>query len=323
MRWFFSFLIFVTTGAVVYPGTLTLAESIPLPEVNGRIDHLSVDVAGHRLFVAALGNNTVEVLDLNQGKVIHSISGLDEPQGLAYIPESNLLYVANGGNGAVRVFDGNTFALLTVLKFPEDADNVRYDDKEKKIYVGYGKGAIGVVDAVQQKIVGDIPVSGHPESFQMEKAGPRIWVNIPNSHEVAVLDREKKGEVGRWNLRLMAGNFTMGVDEANRRVFVGCRFPPRLLVFDADSGKDVARLDLHRDCDDVIYDPRRKQIYISCGEGYLDIFTQADADHYSLKEAVKTVARARTCCFDGDKLYLAIPKRGGNPAEIRCYSVEP
>lgn len=323
MRSFLSLLIFLASSVAVYSKALTLSQSFLLPEVSGRIDHLSLDVAGHRLFVAALGNNTVEVVDLNAGKVIHSITGLDEPQGLVYIPDSNTLYVANGGNGALRVFDGATFALLTVIKFPEDADDLRYDDHAKKIYVGYGKGAVGVVDVLQQKIIGDIPVSSHPEGFQLEKAGPRIWVNVPNSHQVAVLDREKNLEVSRWNLRLLAGNFAMALDEESRRVFVGCRFPARLIVFDADSGKEVEVLNLHGDCDDVVYDSQRKQIFVSCGEGFIDVFTQTDTNHYILKEAVKTALRARTCCFDGDKLYLAVPKRGGGTAEIRCYTVEP
>lgn len=302
---------------------MILERTIALPAVEGRIDHLSLDAPGARLFVAALGNNTIEVVDLKANKVTGSIGGLSEPQGVLYVPDFNRLYVANGGDGALRIFDGTTFASIGVVKFESDADNVRYDAAEKKIYVGYGSGALGVVDARKNSVIGTIPLTSHPESFQIEKNGTRIFVNEPRSHHVAVVDRERKEATVTWSLGLVAGNFPLALDEANHRVFVACRMPARLLVFDLNSGHEIAKLVLHGDCDDVFYDARRRQIYASCGEGFIDVFSQTDADHYTLEDSVKTVGMARTCFFEGDRLYLAVPRRGGDDARIQIYELNP
>jgi DNA-binding beta-propeller fold protein YncE len=300
--------------------TLIPTRTIPLAGVQGRIDHLAADANGGRLFVAALGNNTVEIVDLKEGKVVHTITGLSEPQGVFYVREFNHLFVANGGDGALRVYDGTTFSEITAIKFDGDADNVRYDETAKQIYVGYGSGALGMVDAKKNVVVGNITLKAHPESFQLEKDGTRIFVNMPWAHDVTVLDRKTKITVGTWSLGLVAANFPMALDDVNHRAFVACRVPARLLVFDTISGEEVARLYLHGDCDDVFYDPVRHQIYASCGEGFIDIFSQTDADEYASKEAVKTAAKARTCFFDGDHLYLAVPRRGDESAQLRVYN---
>jgi len=302
--------------------SLTLERTILLPGVEGRIDHFSLDATGHRLFVAALGNNTVEVVSLAEGKVIRSLTGLAEPQGVFFVPDANRLYVANGGDGAVRVFDGTTFAVTATVKFDDDADNLRYDAAAKRLYVGHGGGALGAIDAARGGIAVDVPLKAHPESFQLEKNGSRAFVNVPGAHHIAVVDREKKSVIATWSLGLAAANFPMALDEANHRLVVACRVPARLVVFDTESGKEVAKLDLHGDCDDLFFDPARRQLYASCGEGFIDVFSQTDADHYALKEAVKTEAKARTGFFDGERIYLAVPKQGDRPAEVRCYRIE-
>jgi DNA-binding beta-propeller fold protein YncE len=299
--------------------SLTLTRTIPLPNVGGRIDHLAIDPEGHWLFVAALGNNTVEVVDLQAGKVVRSIAGFSEPQGVCYVREFNRLYVANGGDGAVRVFDGTTYAPGIVIKFEDDADNIRYDATAKLLYVGYGSGAVGVVDATKNVIVGDIPLEAHPESFQLEQAGARVFINVPGAHTIIVADRNTRKVTGKWALGMVAANFPLALDEASHRAFVCCRTPARLLVYDTQSGTQVAKLDLHGDCDDVFYNAATHEIYASCGEGFIDVFTATDADHFRLKDAVATVAKARTCFFDGNQIYLAVPRRSESPAEIRFY----
>ncbi|HEY4247274.1 MAG TPA: YncE family protein [Lacunisphaera sp.] len=304
-----------------HANALKLVQTIPLSGVEGRIDHFGIDPAGDRLFVAALGNNTVEVVDLKGGKVSRTLSGFSEPQGILFVPEFNRLYVANGGDGALRVFDATTFAPVTTIKFENDADNVRYDTATKQVYVGYGSGALGVVDAEKNVLAGTIPLTGHPESFQLETNSPRIFVNVPRSHNIAVVDRVTKETVGTWSLGLVAANFPMALDQANHRAFIATRAPARLLVFDTTSGREVAKLDLHGDCDDVFYDASLHQIYASCGEGFIDVFTQIDADHYAEREAVKSAKKARTAFFSGDMLYLASPKNGETPAAIHCYEV--
>jgi len=302
---------------------LTLERTIPLPTVSGRIDHFGFDAAGGRLFVAALGNNTVEVIDLNQGRVIHSIGGLSEPQGISYVAEFNRLFVANGGDGVLRIFDGTTYGQASALALGDDADNVRYDATARQILVGYGSGGLATVDASTGKPVANVALSAHPESFQLEKSGGRVFVNVPRSDQIAVIDRQRGKVVATWPIRSAGSNFPMATDESTHRVFVACRSPACLLVFETATGKEMARLELHGDCDDLYFDPARHQIYASCGQGFIDVFAQTDADHYALREAVPTVAKARTCFFDGQQIYLAVPRRGEQPAEIRCYKVNP
>jgi DNA-binding beta-propeller fold protein YncE len=168
---------------------LRLEQTIPLPDVEGRIDHFSVDVPNQRLFVAALGNNTVEVLDLKAGKRIFSIPDLQEPQGVLFVPPANKLFVASAGDGTCRIFDGDSFDLINVVNFSDDADNLRYDPSADQVYVGYGRGALGVIDATSEEVVGDIPVGGHPEAFQLERLGPRVFVNVPPIRSIVVVDR--------------------------------------------------------------------------------------------------------------------------------------
>jgi YVTN family beta-propeller protein len=294
-------------------------QTIPLDGVEGRIDHMAFDPAGKRLFICALGNNTVEVVDLTQSKVVRSLSGFSEPQGVCFVPEFNLLAVANGGDGRVAFFNGKDFSPLDSLSLGDDADNVRYDTAHKTIVVGYGSGALAVIDPATRKVVSTIPLSSHPESFQIDTSGARIYVNVPNAHTVSVIDVAQKKVTGSYSLGLVAANFPMALDESNHRLFVGCRIPARLLVFDTTTGNKVATLNLHGDCDDVFYDASKRQIYASCGEGYLDIFAQSDADHYSLKQAVPTASGARTSFFDGEKVYVVVPHRGNQPAELRIY----
>jgi YVTN family beta-propeller protein len=316
--------LFAVVGSVTstVAAMLTLERTIPLPHVEGRIDHFAHDVAGGRLFVAALGNNSVEVVDLAAGRVIRSISGLAEPQGVFYLAEPGRLYVANGGDGSVRVFDGHSFAAVTTLSFGDDADNLRYDRSRKRLYVGFGGGALGIIDITTNEIVGRLPLRAHPESFQLEKTGSRVFVNVPSAHQIAVVDRESQKPLPPFSLGFVAANFPMALDEPNHRLFVASRAPARLLVFDTENGKEVARVDLHGDCDDLFFDSVRRQLYASCGEGFVDIFRQADADHYSLREAVTTEPKARTALLAGDFLFVAVPRRGDRSAEVRCYRIE-
>ncbi|MBI3666221.1 MAG: hypothetical protein HY236_08365, partial [Acidobacteria bacterium] len=232
-------------------GPLELERTIPLPKVEGRIDHMTVDLGNQRLFVAALENNTVEVLDLGPGRRIYTIRGLNEPQGLVYLFELEKIVVANGGDGACRYFDGRSFRPLNVVQLPDDADNVRYDAVSKRLYVGYGKGALGILDAATGQRLGDIKLEGHPESFQLEKYSPRIFVNVPTAGHVAVVDREKRVVAAKWPVPQAAENFPMALDEADHRLFIGCRKPGVVLVLETVRGQVVARLNSAGDADDL------------------------------------------------------------------------
>jgi len=309
----------VAWGQAAQP--LRLEKTIDLPEVQGRIDHLSVDVKGQRLFVSALGNNTVEVVDIKAGKRIKTIGGLQEPQGVLYVPSTGRLYVANAKDGNVRVFDGNSYAALKTLDYGDDADNLRYDAGRKRIYVGYGSGALGEIDDEGNK-AGEIKLDAHPESFQLEKDGPRIYVNLPKSRKIAVLDREKHAIIATWPIGMALANYPMALDQADHRLFVMTRFPARLLVFDTNTGKTIQRLPAVGDCDDVFYDQARKRIYASGGEGGISVFEQQDTDHYKESARITTVEGARTAFFSPelDRLFLAVRRKGAQAAQVRVFA---
>ena len=302
--------------------TLTLIRTIPLPDVRGRIDHFALDAQGQRLFVAALGNDTVEVIDLGTAKRIHTIGHCSTPQGVAFAPAENRLLVANGGSGTVTILDATSFQTLQSIGNLPDADNAHYDAKSGLFYVGYGDGALAAIRATNGELAADIKLAGHPESFQLEQNGNRIFVNVPDAGYVAVVERDRRAVVATWPMEKFHGNFPMALDEANHRLFVGCRHPARLVVLDTVAGKKVADVEITSDTDDLFYDAGRKLIYVSCGGGFIDVIAQRNADSYELRERIPTVSGARTSFFrpDRDELYLAV--RAGlisGGAEIRVF----
>ena len=314
----------VVTVAAESGPPLKLRTTVVLHGVEGRIDHFAFDPAGERLFVCALGNNTVEVIDLRSSQRIHSITGLGSPQGIAYIPESNRLFVANDKGGVCNIYDGKSLQPVGQFSLKDDADNVRYDVATKQIYVGFGSGGIAIINSAEGKQVGSIKLAAHPEAFELEQHGNRIFANVPNARQVTVIDREKREVITRWNTDLAFGNFPMALDEANHRLFIGCRLPSKLVVLNTDAGDVVAKIDISGDCDDVFYDGKRHRVYAICGAGKIDIIEQADANTYNASAKIDTAKGARTGLFvpERDTLFVAVPHGGSQQAEIRCYQIE-
>ncbi len=313
-------------GAVyaVETDRLRLINTIALPDVKGRIDHMALDQATNRLFVAALGNDAVEVIDLGSGKSIHSIRRLKEPQGVLAIPEQHLLFIASGGDGTLKVFNEESLAPVKTVQFSADADNIRYDRQEGHLYVGYGEGAIGIVDAKNLEPVGDIPLPGHPESFQLEKRGGRMFVNVPSAGKIVVVDRAKKSTIAEWLVPGSCSNFPMALDEEGKRLLVGCRHPAKIIVYDTATGKQVSEFAIAGDADDIYTDSVRKRIYVSCGAGVLQIFEQTSGT-YAPVGNIQTGPGARTSFFgpEQSRLYVALPRSGNKSAEIRVFSPQP
>jgi DNA-binding beta-propeller fold protein YncE len=301
--------------------SLQLKQTIPLPGVEGRIDHFDFDSTRERLFVCALGNNTVEVIDLRQGRRVHTISGLGAPQGVAYV--SGHLFVANDSGGVCDIYDDKDFQLLGKVDLKDDADNVRYDPATKRVYVGFGSGGIAILNATDGNEIGSIKLAAHPEAFELEKQGHRIFVNVPGARQVAVVDREKGQVVATWTPGAL-GNFPMALDEADHRLFVGYRVPPKLVVLDTESGKAVASVGIASDPDDVLYDSKHQRIYTICGAGKIEIIEQTDVNHYRIVGAIDTADGARTGLFvpERDTLFVGVPHRGTQNAEIRVYRIE-
>ena len=289
-----------------------------MDKVEGRIDHMAADLDGHELFVAAFGSDMVEKINTRQRTVVGHIRGIKEPQGLGYIPKSNRLAVASGGDGNVRVYYQD-LKLIGMVNSLEDADNVRYDSAQDLLYVGYGQGALAVIDPGKNVKIAEIPLDGHPESFQLERTGKRIFVNVPTAGEIEVLDREKRIVLTRWKLTV-AGNFPMALDETNQRLFVGCRGLARLLVLNTTSGRIVADLNACGDSDDLFYDAANREIYLSGGDGCSSVF-EVDADSYKESYTITTPLGSRTSLFvpASRTLYVAVPHRGSQQAEILIF----
>ena len=297
------------------------AATIALPTAKGRIDHFGVDLKQQRLFVAALGNDTLEIVDVKSGRLQRSLGGFGEPQGVLYLPEFDRIYVANGSANRVDILDGTSLARIKGVERLNDADNVRYDAGARKVYVGYGNGALRALDPATGASSGDIRLAGHPESFQLETRGTRIFVNVPPARHVAVVDRAKHAVVATWDVPGAESNYPMALDEPGRRLFVGARRPATLLVYDIDSGKVVAKQPIGEDTDDIFFDPQRKRIYVVCGEGRIDVIRQQDPDRYSLEGTVRTAPRARTGLLVSEEglLYVAAPAIGTSPARLLAY----
>lgn len=302
---------------------ILLAGRIDLTNVNGRIDHLSADVKGKRLFVSALGNHTVEVLDVDSGKRVRTLTDLAEPQGVYYDPATNHLFAACAKDGSTKIFDAATFQLLETVKFSGDADNIRYDARGHRVVVGYGDGALAFLDATGRK-AGEIALDGHPESFQLEKAGTRAFVNVPDRKEIQVADLAKNVVVAKWPVTSALKNYPMALDEGHQRLLIGCRAPARMLAIDTATGKQTASVEIVGDTDDLFYDAARSRVYIIGGQGFVDVFEQKDPDHYTRAGHYPTAAGARTGLFvpDWGKLFVAVPHRGDQRAEILVYETK-
>src|SRR6266699_5416731 len=314
------------------PGTparapLLLVQQIPLPNVGGRIDHFTFDGKRKRVIGDALGNNTVEIVDTFSGRDIHSITGAAAPQGLVYVAELNKLYVANGTDGKLRIYDGDSFSLLNTVDIGEDADNVRYDPAGKRVYVAFGgdeEGSIAVIDAASGKRLEDVAkLDAHPESFQIATSKPVIYANIATKAKVVVIDRNTH-RVTDWPLKAGKANYPMALDEANHRLFVVTRKLAQLVVLDTDSGVMVASVPCVNDADDVYYDAARKRIYAPGGEGFISVVQQLDLEHYQSLARIPTTIGARTGLWyeKRDRFYLAVPASSKQGAALWVYAPE-
>jgi len=296
---------------------LTLEQKIPLGDVAGRIDHLAVDLAHRRLLVAELGNNSVSVVDVGEGKVLHRIFGLKQPQGVGYVAAADAIVVANAGDGAVHRYRGADFSPLGTVNLGDDADNVRVDGRTSQVLVGYGGGGLAVLDAASGAKTGNISLPGHPEAFQLEPNGSRIFVNVPDAQQIAVIDRSGSKQVAKWAAPGAGANFPMALDDADHLLLVVYRKPALLAAFDSGNGNLVARLATCGDADDVFFDAKRQRVYVSCGEGAVDVI-QRQGDAYREIGRVPTVSGARTSLYvpELDRLFVAVRASGNERAAI-------
>lgn len=310
------------------PPAMILTATVPLEGVKGRFDHFATGKG--KVFVSGLGNNSVEIIDLFQGARAHEITGVPNPQGVAFSPEANKLFVASE-KGKVYIYDGDSFKLLSTLEFDGGADNLRYDAATKRVYVGCGddekNSAIAAIDAMTGKRTDEVyKLGGEPESFQLEKNGPNIYVNVPDAKQIVAINRTTK-ELTRWPVTV-AQNFPMALDEADHRIIVGTREPATISVFDTSTGKMVASVPTVQDTDDLYYSAERKRVYVPGRAGSIWVYQQADPDHYNLISKIPTVVGAGTAGYFGrqgkgfDRFYLAVSASASAAAEIRIYTLQ-
>lgn len=316
-------LLALTSIAAAEDAALVLQSKIPLGAVRGRIDHLAVDVARRRLLIAELGNDSLGVVDLARGKVLATIGGLAEPQGVGYAVAGDTIYVANARDGSLRLFAGETLVPAGRIDLGDDADNVRVDAARGRVFVGYGGGAIAEIDVKSRARLGDDRLPAHPEGFQLASAGGRLFVNVPEARQIAVLDRATRRQIATWRVPGLRANFPIAVFDGGRALAVVFRQPAKLVVLDAASGAVLATVDACGDADDVFADDKRRRLYVSCGEGFIDVF--AAGPSYARLAHLPTSPGARTALFvpELDRLYLAVRGTGREAPAIWAYRPTP
>ena len=305
---------------------LELVGKISLNGPSGRLDHLTLDAKGSRLFVANMANNSLDVVDLKGGKLVRQISDQKGIQGVAYAADLDRVFVGNGAGDSCNVFDGRDYKLLKSFELP-DTDNVRYDSRTQRVYAAHAEKALAVIDAKSLELHGDIKLPGSPEAFQLEKARPILYLNAPSANMVVAIDLQKDEVVRRWPLKLAGANYPLTIDQAAHRVFAGCRKPPAIVVLDSESGKEICSVSIPGDLDDLFFDAKRRRLYASCGEGFIAVIRQIDADRYEPVAKVVTKKGARTSLFDPDsgRLYLVVPRHEGEATggpEIWIYRTD-
>jgi len=314
---------------------LKLTQKIALPNVKGRIDHMDVDVKGQRLFIAGLENGTLEVVDLKAGKWLRSVPGLKAPQGVAYVPSLNKVFVANENDDTLKVFRGDTLDLLATIRLDLGANRVTYDPHNKKLYVGYGgasakkdHGELGVIDAENNKHVTDIQIGVRPAEILMDKSGQTLFVFDSISNKIQVIDAKKNQIVSEWPVSGQRPG-DGALDEPTHRLMIGIRTPPSLIVMDSTSGKEVARLPTVEGMDGVYFDASHKRVYVSGGRGFdvgsVFVYQQRDADHYTQIGKVPTAPGAGTSFWSPElnRFYVAAPSSDKEPAAILVFEPQP
>jgi len=302
---------------------LVLEAEIPLGNIRGRIDHLAIDVARRRLFVAELGNNSVGVLDLEKGSLVNRLSGLAEPQGIAFVADTDEIYVANGADGTVHRYGAGLLDRKDTIRVGNDADNVRVDARSHTVLVGYDAGALAVIDLAGNVPMRSIALNAHPESFQLESDGRRVYVNLPDARAIAIVDLATSGVVAQWPTADLRANYPMALEPSGQRVWVGFRRPARLVAFDTQTGTVSRSVPICGDTDDVFFDERRSRIYVVCGSGDIDVLDYTDTTVIpDVRIATRSGARTGLFVPQLDRLYVAAPAAGGKPAVILVYRPE-
>jgi DNA-binding beta-propeller fold protein YncE len=316
---------------------LRLETSIPMPGVKGDFDHFGADIKGNRLFLAAEEHKTVEVFDLKTGKHLHSVPGFDAPHQIVYVPQNNTILVTDSGEeggkeGYVRVISGESYKITNSIKVLPAADSAGYDPETHLMYADTGGTEakmdytlISVIDTTAAKGVKEIKVdSGRVEAIRFEHDGARMFANLRTRGQVGVFDKKDHRLLEKWDIKSAKENVPMALDETDHRLFVVCRKPAKLVVIDTQTGQEVASLPSVDRADDMAYNPKTKQIYVSGGDGFIGVYSQKDPDHYEEIAKVPSGPAAKISIFvpELNRLYVAASAKGADSAKLLIYKVE-
>jgi DNA-binding beta-propeller fold protein YncE len=318
---------------------LKLVQTIEMPDVpiGPYTDHLAVDLKGHRLFATPQAHKSVYVFDLDTGKLIRDISGFGNPHSVLYRNDLDQIFVTDGGTGQLKIFSGHDYQLLKSVKLLPDADSIGYDPATKYLYVtNGGEGAklnyslLSVIDTTTAEHVGDIKVSAESlEAMVLETSGPRIFIDITDKNQVAVVDRQKRAVVATWPVTKGKRNIAIALDETHHRLFVGCRNTEgsgAIVVFDTETGKELEALAIDGWVDYMTYDPKTTRIYASCGKGpsgpgSVYVYHRNESGHYDLLGKAPTAPMAKTALFipELNRLFVSVPHLGSPIAKIMVF----
>jgi DNA-binding beta-propeller fold protein YncE len=309
---------------------LKLAETYKFPaEVKGNFDHFGVDLKGNRLFTTPEGYHAVVVFDLKSGKILHTITGIGKPHAILYRDDLDRVYITDGDAGEVKAFDGKSYKLLSSVKLLEDSDSIGYDAATKYLYIDNGGGDVhqtysmlSIVDTTASKKLADIKIDGDTlEAMTLEKSSAKLYVNNKAKNQVDVVDREKQAVIASWPITQCKTNVAMAYDEADHRLFVGCR-SGQIVVMDTESGKEITALPITKGVDDLTYDSASKRIYAAC-DGDADVYVQSGPNDYKLLGKVPTGPMGRTARLVPElkRYFVAVPQHGTTNAEVLVFDV--
>jgi hypothetical protein len=307
---------------------LQLVTTYHLPaEIKGHFDHIVVDVKGHRLFATPEDYHAVLVLSTETGKLIHKIEGIEKPHAILYRPDLNLLYITDGEDGSVKVFDATSYKLEHRIPLLKDADSIGYDPQTHDMYVDNGGGDVGqrysmlsVIDSNKFAKIADIKIDGDTlEAMALDPNRPQLYVNNRDKNQVQVVNRYTRTLVAVWPVTMGKTNVTMAYDVSHHRLFVGCR-SGQLVVLDADSGKELQALPIVKGVDDTSFDEASGRIY-SAGDGAMSVYQEVDANHYKLLGNVPTGPLGKTARLvpEMNRMFIAVPQHGSTDPSIMVF----
>ena len=314
---------------------LRLIQTISIPNLRGRLDHLYVDVRSKRLYVAGLENGSVEVIDLKSGKWLRRMQGFQKPQGILFVPGVNKIFVASGNDGMLRVFSGKSFRLLDSVQLDRGANRIAYDSHKKRLYVGYGGkdagheyGEIAIIDATTDKAVATVRVDAHPAELLVGESGEKLFALIPPRNEVQVIDLPSRRILATWPVSSKSPG-DAALDDSSQRLLIGTHTPPSMVVMDSRDGKEVVNLPTVEGMDGVYYDAQRKRVYVSGGRGFdvgsVFVYQQENADQYKSIAEMPTKPGAGTSFWSPElnRYYVAAPAHNGEQASILVFQPQP